>query len=241
MAWGKVNVSTAGNAALNYSVFAYADVGSLPVSADENTLAIISSSEVNLAYFQPDEPLTPETGDVWFVTAFSSLREFNALKEGALMVNPTAVAKQYNGASWDDVNAYIYQTGWQTLEFIVYSNGDIYAVTGGWTNSIDYGSYLKVSAPTSTTVYGSSVNAIDFTAISTLKVYADISSGVYRRVYFSTSQSTSGSVGYFTINAGENTLDVSTITGLKYILIYAMQNTAIGTSTLQVSRIEEIL
>lgn len=64
-----------------------------------------------------------DNGAVWFYTAASSAREFNAIKENALYTYPVQ-AYQYIDCDLVSVDIQIYQNGeWHTFELILYKDG----------------------------------------------------------------------------------------------------------------------
>lgn len=122
-----------GGADLNFSVVAYASEDELPETADENTIAVITSNEITSWAFSATEPENPQTGMVWFKVGTTSSTEFNALKENGIQVYPL-YAKQYNGSTWVDMPAKSYQGGkWvEWWDGTLYDAGNEYVhITGG--------------------------------------------------------------------------------------------------------------
>lgn len=228
------------SALLNYRVMAYGDITALPASALENTIGIITSLNITDVYFQADEP-DAVLGRIWILTRPYALREFNALKTAdSLVVSPTSYVKQYDGSSWVYKDSRIYQSGsWKTLELIVYKNGDVYALTGGWSSGFDHGTYLYMQVTVSENNTGMNNTPIDLSKVPALRVYCDVSSGVTRRLYISPTTSSSSAVMSVNLVAGWNSIDVSALTGSYYLIFYVAHDTSATYTVLQVSRIEE--
>ena len=110
------------NAGLNFSVVRYTSENVLPATAEENTIAVFTNTEIASWVFASTEPVEPVNGMVWFYTAASSTREFNALKENALYAYPV-YANQYINNEWVSVGIQIYQDGWQAFELLMYKDG----------------------------------------------------------------------------------------------------------------------
>lgn len=120
-----------GGAPLNFKV-----VGgtSAPASPKENTIWINTNTDVSSWDFSATEPETPSEGMVWITTGKSSTAPFNALKKNNITVYPIS-AKHYIDGAWVDKTAKIYQGGvwanWWNGE--LYENGNQFtSVTGGW-------------------------------------------------------------------------------------------------------------
>lgn len=160
--------SAFGNAGLNFSVVKYSSASALPATADENTIAVITEHEITSWQFSSDEPIELVEGMVWFYTAASSTKAFNAIKENALYTYPVQAYQYINGVLVS-VDIQIYQNGaWHTFELLMYKDGvfntDVFgAVTHNGTIQAD-GSILFYR-------YGelSHANYIDATPYSTFQ------------------------------------------------------------------------
>lgn len=84
--------------------------------------------------FLQDKEITKESvenGSVWICTASSSPWGFNLLVGNMLQIYPVYV-KQYINQKWIQKELYLYQQGWKTLDFILYSYGEVNSeLTGG--------------------------------------------------------------------------------------------------------------
>lgn len=105
---------------LNFSIVSYSSVEDLPATADENTIAVITTTEIASWYFSATQPENASLGDVWLTTVSTSDITFNALKQNNITVYPVS-AKQYIGNEWISVEAYIYQANaWVQFIPVVY-------------------------------------------------------------------------------------------------------------------------
>ena len=215
-------IGGSGSAGLNFSVVRYASESALPSTADENTIAVFTETEITSWIFASTEPTEPVNGMVWFYTASSSTREFNALKENALYAYPV-YANQYIDDEWVSVDLQIYQSGWQAFELVLYEDGvfntDVFgAVTHNGTIQAD-GSILFYR-------YGelSHANYIDATPYSTFQYDIVVSNygrpEVYVKNQAGTTLATTGqNQGVQTI-----TLDVSEINEPIRVFFYVYGN-----------------
>lgn len=111
------------SAGLNFDVIQCSDETMLPATAEENTIAVFTNTEISSWAFAFAEPIGPIDGMVWINTSSYSGVAFNALKENCIFVCPT-LAKQYVNGSWVSVNIRIFQEGiWRALELVFFENG----------------------------------------------------------------------------------------------------------------------
>ena len=136
MAIGRTNVG--GGGGLNFSVKAYASESSLPASASENTIAVITETAITGWVADVKEPESPTDGIVWIKVGTESEVPFNALRRNVIAIYPVSVL-QYTNGEFANMNAFIYQNGaWVQFSEIVtelylYYSGEQYTgVTGGW-------------------------------------------------------------------------------------------------------------
>ena len=131
---GKTNV-VSGGGGLNFKVEAYASEDSLPETAKENTIAVITETPITAYTFSATKPAEPLEGMVLITTGKASFAEFNALKKNSIQVYPLST-KQYINGAWEKKPASLYQKGaWVKLDhkLYLYKNGDSCAnITGGW-------------------------------------------------------------------------------------------------------------
>ena len=113
-----------GSAGLNFSVARYASGNSLPATADENTIAVFTNTEITSWVFSSIEPTELVEGMVWFNVGSSSSVAFNALEENCINVCPLK-AMQYVNDAWLSVTAVTYQDGaWKEwVKYLLYADG----------------------------------------------------------------------------------------------------------------------
>lgn len=102
-----------GGADLNFEVVAYDTEENLLASTPtENTIGIVTDTEINGWIFSVTEPETPAGGEtqVWIATGAFSPVEFNAVENNGIKVYPLS-AKQYVDGAWVDKTAKSYQGG----------------------------------------------------------------------------------------------------------------------------------
>ena len=99
-----------GGAGLNFEIKAYASEDSLPATAKENTIAVITETPITAYTFSATEHTDPIEGMVWFIVDVASPVEFNALKKNEIRIYPNS-AKQYVSGVWTDKLAKSYQGG----------------------------------------------------------------------------------------------------------------------------------
>jgi hypothetical protein len=215
-----------GSADLNFSVEKYASVDVLPQTAEANTIAIITATEISSWLLSDTTPETLEPGVVWIGMNTSSNFNFNALKENGINIHLGA-AKQCIDNSFVSMNAYIYQDGWMQFsadfDGYLFNNGSVNEdITGGWTGDATittigdtlFGDYYAAQS-----TYGAmcrTVNMIDLTDYSAIKVNCTKLAGL-ARLYIDQG---SDVVKYeFIQTTGVTSLDVSGITGEYYIKI----------------------
>ena len=223
----------AGVAALD--ITAYADVGSLPASADEGAIAIIIVNDIQHAYASADEPENPVAGDVWVWTGSKSLAP--VALDDSIILHPRAVYR-YNGSSWALKEGYVYtDNSWVELSLAIYDYGAeiLSAMTqrsfGG--NQCTTVTYTEQSAAvyilrTSTGDWGyrcySTDDLIDLTDISTIQLTYTRSSNLTITLYVSGTNASYQATASASGSAGSNltlNLDVSALSGSYYIGLYS--------------------
>lgn len=241
---GKTNVT--GGAGLNFKV-----VGNpQPENPKANIIWVDTDVEITGWDFSATEPANPAEGMVWFAVGTASPVAFNALKENSVMVYPMS-AKQYIGGAWVNKTAKSYQGGalvdWITY---FYKDGNTFDdLTGGYVygggTTLEADSIKIYLEGQNHESYAITDNKIDLSNISTLHVKGRIAvrnsynehSNVYLYATDNKITSVTGDVGGGATIIKEckatntNTpdiyneivlsLDVSSITGSKYIFIAA--------------------
>lgn len=211
---------------------------SAPASPKENTIWVNTSTTITSWVFSATQP-TGSSGMVWFTTGTSSIVAFNALKKNSIMVYALS-AKQYVSGAWKDVNAKSYLNGewvaWWSGELFI--NGNQYeAFTGGWKKAnYNWNSNDTPDVGTLTienTIYLSSSvgayckgvrisNKVDLTGWKTLKYITTQYNKGEASVVISATESydlnDASAKGSFVV--GENSLDITELTGEYYIGAY---------------------
>ena len=99
----------AGGNPLNFRVVAYATEDDLKKdNPKENTIGVVTTTEISSWVFSATEPSEPEEGMLWISNGLSSPVAFDALSKNTLQVYPIS-ARQYVTGSWTNVTAKIYQ------------------------------------------------------------------------------------------------------------------------------------
>lgn len=232
-----------GGAGLNFSVKAYASQSALPSVEKENTIAVITETDITSWIFSATEPETPEEGMVCFPVGTSSPVEFNALKKNGIHVYPLS-AKQYVGGAWVHKEVKIYQNGaWAKVATYLYNNGNQCAnLTGGWQGLLNAGStnsMITVTFNTDNVKISSGSGA--YSGVFTTKATVDLSQATiltlnmvertgspYTRFYVSTKSNThEGAVaGKDVGTTGAASIDVSNLTGRYYVGVYYYSGSA---------------
>ena len=139
---------TGGGASLNFDVKAYATEAEMRAATPaENSIGVVTTTEITSYIFASEEPAEPVEGMVWFCTGVGSSAEFNALKkENAIQIYPLA-ARQYINNTFVEVPVMSYQAGewvhWYVTTYL-YDNGfQNETITGGWShvNDSEYADY----------------------------------------------------------------------------------------------------
>lgn len=239
---------TGGGAPLNFKV-----VGGTaePASPAENMIWVNTDAEITGWIFSAEQPESAEVGTIWIKTGASSPVAFNALKKNGIKVYPLSVmqyvasttaewvkrtAKTFIGGAWVD---------WWDGSTLYDSGDEIEQTTGGWSAqafkaSNDVG---NLKAPTVTknaenmkvdlAGYSGGVyycgclmtgNAVDLTGFTSIKInITAITSNVYLRVASAHSDGYTSEASLQISKTGESALDISSISGGKYIAIAIAQ------------------
>lgn len=136
-----------GNASLNFDVVIYESLEKLlKAKPAENTIGIVTETEITSYAFSSEVPSDPEPGMLWITVGKVSPGAFNALKRNAIQICPLW-ASQYVGGAWVKVDAMNY-LGNTWVEWVV--DIDIYdsGTTGinlNFTRAADSGKYLTLT------------------------------------------------------------------------------------------------
>lgn len=224
-----------GGAPLNFEV-----VGNpQPDNSKENTLWVNTDVKITSWIFSATEPENPAEGMVWFSVGTSSPVEFNALKKNALQVYPRS-AQQYVSGAWVDVTAKIYQNSvWASLDnrFFLFKEGvglgDGVAVDSpnwnmGLTVNTNVMNVSKSKGDTSRVFFKPKFDLTNFKTLHMeLRCGDRYSDSFYMFFGVGNDQPTNSGNGAFdaqtdgiyTVTREFYSLDISAITGEKYIKI----------------------
>jgi hypothetical protein len=233
---------TGGGGGLNFKVISVADEGSLPETAAENTIAVVTDTPITgyqLSYLN-DAPL--KTGQVWIGLATTSPLGINILKgKNAVWAYPSSECKQYNGTAWVDRVYRLRKDGaWQSSIKYLFNGGVIY---GGWvarmSSSADYGNYSVWSNSywegktgwhnVTQDATGQKSAAVDFTNYRYLRARVSENGGSGTRATPSCGFSAASGrlvtdIPRSSLGAGATgiiTVDISAVTGNQYVYIGA--------------------
>ena len=238
------NGGSGGSAGLNFQV-----VGNpQPATAKENTIWIDTDTEITSWIFSATQPVTATEGMVWISTGSASTAAFNSLKKNGIMIYPMS-SKQYVGGAWITKTAQSYQNGaWVDWITYFYKDGNTFDdLTGGYVygakTTLEADSIKIYIDSQNQESYAITNNKVDISSISTLYVKGRIavrnSYNEHTKVYLYATENKITSVtadtgGGATIikeikatNSGTPdiygevvlSLDVSGLTGSKYIFI----------------------
>ena len=241
---GRTNTG-GGGGGLNFAI-----VGSTaqPSSPKENTIWINTDSKITGWVFSPEAPGSPSDGLVWIKTGLSSAVAFNALKKNSLRVCPIQAKQRLSGV-WADKTAKSFLVGtwtdWWDGSTLYDSGDEIEPTTGGWSEQA-FKASNDVGKPKAPTVKkgaenmkvdlagysGGSYycgclmtgNAVDLTGFTSIKInITAITSNVYLRVASAHSNDYTSEASLQISKTGESALDISSITGEKYLAIAIAQ------------------
>lgn len=118
---------------LNFKIRCFADESLMPAQAVENTIAVITGTEMTAYVFSSVQPEEAAEGMIWIQTGTASHVVFNLLKNNAIFVYPVAVF-QYESGEWVNKEARSFLGGvWQDWIMYAFYYGDTCnALTGGW-------------------------------------------------------------------------------------------------------------
>ena len=120
---------------LNVRIQAFATETALNASTPrDNTIGVVTTTAINGWYVNREAPQSPASGMVWIKTGNSS-QTIRVVRNADILVAPLA-AYQYNGRSWDEKTAKLFQGSWKSLagdKTYLFKNGNQFtSVTGGW-------------------------------------------------------------------------------------------------------------
>lgn len=198
-----------------------------PSNPKENTIWINTATPITSYVFSATEPGSAEHGMVWITTGKESVSAFNALKKNCIMVYPL-FAKQYVSGAWVQVDAKIYQNGWNDLltEVVFYGDGAL--------NTDTFGSFRLVNGnyalgDSCIRIYGSSnlthEKAFDVTAFNTIEIVISNHQYAPMYVYLVDESGKANSLTPIFLNtAGTHTLDISGYFDPHYLRLNTVDN-----------------
>lgn len=236
-----------GGAALNFAVRAYAtEEALLADTPKENTIGVITETEIASYIFSSTEPTEIAEGMLWIVTGTISEVEFNALKKNGIQIYPLG-AKLYSSGDWANAKYYIYQNGaWQSFGNVYFfeknaghqdlfvgssrygsvscTTGYIQVISKGW-KTTDYNATPGASYLTSGDTYDLSDYSTLYFEILPEKINSEVYFGV-GTAKFAYKSSDPGYLAPFSAKATVNTtasekqivaVDISSLEGAYYI------------------------
>ena len=245
MGWGNGNIG-GGSGGLNFSVKSYGEGVKIPSYANENTIAVITNTEISGWQFSSTEPSDVDEGFLWIYSGASGSVRFNALKKNSIVIFPGSTL-QFVGGSWSYVDAYIFQDG-KWVQFAMawngyyFENGDQHkGVTGGWTSEgYSYYAYSMIGG-----TVGSSINTatsgsntasmvgtaspIDLTDVDKIHIKVESVYGFSFFVVMAT-KSLGASDLRTSLSSGEITVDVSGLSGNYYLAIASVGSATYATA-----------
>lgn len=240
-------ISGGGGSGIRFSVTAYPSADSLPTSAKEGAIAVITSISIADYVFTDQEPTTKTTGTVWINTSGGGV-PYAIDKKGIVTLYP-ALCKIWDGSTWALCDAFLYKYGaWSQFAartYVFFDNGDLCEeLTGGWTKEgfsdghgfgdsavISNGQLRCTTSSTYRSAILGTVNPVDLTAIDTLNFeIADCQHNGYAIVGVTKSPDTCDCNPVTPSDAGVNAepsqngasiveLDVSMLSGKYYIYV----------------------
>lgn len=244
MGWGTGNLGSGSGGGINFKV-----VGNpQPASAKENTIWVNTDNKITSWVFSAEEPQEASEGLVWIKTGSSSAAAFNAMKKNGIYVYPIT-ANQYISGAWVPVTAKSFIGGawvdWWDGSTLYDSGDEIDQITGGWSEqafkaSSDVGNLKEPTVTKSaenikvelTGYSGGSYycgcimtgKAVDLTEFTSIKIHITaITSRVYLRIASAHSNGYTSEAQVQISATGESAVDISGISGEKYIAIAISQ------------------
>ena len=241
------NMIGGGGSGIRFSITAYTSAESLPTSAKEGAIAVITNINIADYVFTDQEPITKNTGSVWITVSGGGI-PYTIDKKGVVTLYP-ALCRIWDGSSWVVCDAFLYKYGkWTQFAagtYIFFDNGDMCeSSTGGWTkegfsDGHNFGDTAVISDRqlrcTTKTNYRSAilgtVNTVNLTGIDTLYFeITDCENKSYAMVGVTKSpdgcQCKPVEVSEAGVNAAPSTtgastveLDVSSLNGMYYIYV----------------------
>ena len=212
-----------------------------PANPTENMIWVNTDQEITDWTFSVDEPENPVEGMIWIQTGTSKAVKFNSLKQHNLQVYPI-LTKQYIQNIWNNKVSKIYQDNqWiEWIQYIYYLGEQFTNITDGWVTTMNSNgnvvyndNNITITVTKNTTSSSSTVcstnKPIDLTDYSklTVNIIDNNSTAGYGLTLFVSKNKVTTYEGHHATTAraaaetiGENTLDISGLTGEYYIGLY---------------------
>ena len=101
----------------------------LPADPKPGTIAILTTTPIGHIYAQTAIPESPSVGDLWFFPSAVANVVYIDGKEAYAV----KTVRQYNGTTWETVNAFQYIDGaWSTMVYLLNGSDECKPITGGW-------------------------------------------------------------------------------------------------------------
>jgi hypothetical protein len=211
---------------LNFKIVAYTSIEKLKIATPGvNTIGVVTDVDITGWIFSPVEPNRPFTGMMWFKTSNSGACSFNALKKNGIDIHLVS-AHQYIVDEWVDRTARIYQSDvwleWEAEVSYLFKDGNQHTdITGGWSNVSPTAENLSATYSNQQNEWASvsisTVNAVDLTAFSVLRVVVD-DYGEKFNVYLR--DSSGNKIGEVTATSvGELSMNLQNISGSYFIVL----------------------
>lgn len=198
-----------------------------PANPKENTIWVDTDAGISGWFFSAIRPV-PTEGLVWVRTGDVSPVRFNAVRKNTIMVYAYSV-KQYVGGEWVKKSAYIWDREWVLIagNLTIYDSGISY-VPLNLVNAVYKDNGIAITLPKRGNASIYTKDAIDITNYKKVSVtYSGLSSGssgTSSRIKLQVLD-VGGNVAASTVETNESsgtiTLDVTSLTGLHKIQVYA--------------------
>ena len=192
---------------------------SLPASAKDNTLAIITSVTVGAVRLQHTTPASPSGGDVWIMTSVSGGRALQVGRKN-LLTTYLVRAYQYVSSVWVLKDLYVRVSGaWQNTYTYLYSRGTEFVTAHGFngttlteaTGNISKQSTYMIGIPSATANNWKGIywDAIDLTDYNTLRLVVSTPNAEETLGYGNSTSTTNGTLSQ---GLDESVVDVNIAT-----------------------------
>lgn len=146
-------ITRRGGGGSKVKVISVENAENLPLTASENTIAIISDTAISSYVFDKEKPETPANGMVWFATNIPTNVSMNLAKDGTITLY-VGQGMQYIDGAWVSVDTYVFQnSAWVEVSGFV----AVLYEAGVFAEGIPYGTYETVPDKTTITFNDSNI------------------------------------------------------------------------------------